>query len=49
MGVQILHLGIGLQTISFDHIVRILHRMPLNIFRTPTLFTYATVPFVFRL
>jgi hypothetical protein len=48
MGVQVLLLGIGLQTISLDHIVRILHRIPLNIFKAPTLFTHAVVPFVFR-
>lgn len=49
MGVQVLHLGIGLQAISLDRTVRILHRMPLNIFKTSMLFTYAVFPFIFRL
>jgi hypothetical protein len=49
MGDQILRLGIGLQAISFDHGVRTLHRLSLNIFRTSMLFTHAVVPFAFRL
>src|SRR5262249_39779434 len=34
---------------SFDHAVRILHHLPLNIFRVSTLFTHAFVPSAFRL
>ena len=49
MGVVLLRLGIRLQAISFDHTVRISRHLLLNIFRTPTLFTHALVPSVFRL
>ena len=48
MRVVLLQLGIRLQAISFDHTVRISRHLPLNIFRTPTLFTHALVPFAFR-
>src|SRR5450755_217504 len=34
---------------SFDHAVRILHHLPLNIFRVSMLFTHAVVPSTFRL
>src|SRR5450755_4920769 len=34
---------------SFDHAVRILHHLPLNIFRVSMLFTHAVVPSAFRL
>ena len=34
---------------SFDHAVRILHHLPLNIFRVSMLFTHALVPSAFRL
>ena len=49
MRVMFLRLGMRLQAISFDHPVRISRHLLLNIFRTPTLFTHALVPSVFRL
>ncbi len=41
--------GLDLKQSSFDRAVRILHRLPLNIFRVSMLFTHALVPSAFRL
>jgi hypothetical protein len=49
MGPEIIHLGMRLQAISFNHSARILHYLLLHTFRAPTLFVHALVPFVFPL
>ena|GEM_PF-5116246 len=41
--------GLDFKQSSFDHAVRILHHLPLNIFRVSMLFTHAVVPSAFRL
>ena len=41
--------GLDFKQCSFDHAVRILHHLPLNIFRVSMLFTHAVVPSAFRL
>jgi hypothetical protein len=41
--------GLDFKQSSFDHAVRILHHLPLNIFRVSMFFTHAVVPFTFRL
>ena len=49
-GGSLLQLGIGRAPQSrLDHAVRILHHLPLNIFRVSMLFTHAVVPSAFRL
>jgi hypothetical protein len=41
--------GLDFKQSSLDHAVRILHHLPLNIFRVSMLFTHAVVPSAFRL
>src|SRR5690242_10002034 len=40
---------LGFRQSSFDHTVRILHRLLLNIFKASVLFTHAFVPSTFQL
>jgi hypothetical protein len=50
MGGSLLRLGIGLvPQCSLNHAVRILHHLPLNIFKVSMLFAHALVPSAFRL
>jgi hypothetical protein len=47
VGLVVIHLGIRLEAISFNHSARILHFLLLNIFRALTLLVHAIVPSVF--